>query len=492
MARELILGIDVGTSSLKILFLDLKSDFVCKDQESIPTERNGYRVEQDATQYKEALKKVLRRNSQILKDVIAIGLSGQTPSLVAIDDNGTPTYPVMIWQDSRAQKEAENLEAEFGNPNPIIGTSLPWSPTACPAKIFWLANNQKEVLSKTRWLLQPKDYLGFLLTGGATSDPWSSKGLVNVKNRKPIFELLKYIGCPTDLVPEIRSGEETRGLTQQKVLQDFGLPPQIPVATGWSDAMSGMLAAGVFDQPSAFIMTGTSAIVGTSSKNAPIDGGKLYVIPESCAPLAVTYGPTQMSGGSISWVSKLLNISEEEVIQLGSGNFQSDIPIFLPYLAGERAPLWRSDIRGEFTGLSIEHDASTLCRAVMEGISFAERQVMEISQELTGEASSEVVLGGHSGNDPKWISTRLRTLGRKISRVVDADITCRGSAMLAYANYSGDLKAAYKKLAVKKSESIPSAVEIDYSKSQYPLFLTSQKNLISNYDSKQTKERGKR
>lgn len=480
MARQLVLGLDVGTSSVKALFLEPYGTFVARDEEKLPIHRDGNLVEQDPNDYLKAVQTLVQRNSELINQVVAIGVSGQTPTVVCVDAKGNPTFPALIWQDNRADIEATNLAQTFGNPLAVIGTSLPWSPSACPAKLFWLAKNQPEVVKRTRWVLQPKDFIGFHLTGNAISDPWSSKGLCNVKTRNAIDELMSYVGWSNQVVPQLDDGYMSRGETSAKSAKTLGFPPGIPVSVGWSDAMAGMLALGAMTRPTSFIITGTSAIVGTSSENTPEDGGNLYVIPKSCAPLAVTYGPTQMSGGAIAWMSKVLNVSEDELILLGSSASDKP-PMFLPYISGERAPLWRNEIRGRFLDVDISHDRAAFARAVMEGISWAERQVIVESEILTGRANHDVVLGGHAGNDKRWEGVRARTLGRSIRRYEDADTTTRGSAMLAFTLITNSLEKSFAALAIDAESRAVTADETLYAEENFPRFLSAQKTLLNDY-----------
>jgi xylulokinase len=479
LAKDLILGLDLGTSSIKAILIDLRGTVVKKLEAKLPIRRVEDCVEQDANDYKNALIEITYGCRDFLPRIAAMGLSGQTPSLLGIDENGNPTFPVLIWQDNRATKEAEELSKKFGNPWELIGTSLPWAASACPAKMLWISRNKKEWIEKTRWLLQPKDYLGFLLTGEALSDPWSTKGICNVRSRGAISELTKYCGWDSRVMPKLGDGFESRGQVTRAASELTGLPEGLEVSIGWSDAMCGMLALGVFATPTSFVITGTSAIVGTSSKTAPSDAGALYVIPDSCAPLSITYGPTQMSGGSIAWASKLIGTSEEDFVSLGDRNESDTVPIYLPYIAGERAPLWRSDIRGSFSELSISDDQSALARATMEGVAFAERQVLEVSQKISGSVPNEVTLGGHAGNDPKWIKARKRTMGKSLRRISDADITCRGSAILAHAILSKDLNESTEALAPKAEIHEISESEVSYGMKNFERFLSEQSLLLS-------------
>lgn len=478
LARELVLGFDIGTSSVKALFLEPNSDFFRRDEVKLSINRNGLVVEQDPSEYLSAISKLISNNRDLIPLVIAIGLSGQTPSVVCADENGKSIFPAMIWQDNRAEIEAEELKKVFGNPLPIIGTSLPWAASACPAKMFWLSRNKPEVVSKTKWIFQPKDFVGFHMTGNPVSDAWSSKGLCNVISGEPTQKILEFIGWNESVVPQIKQGFESRGVISAAGAHLFGLPEGLPVSVGWSDAMTGMLALGVMTKPTSFIITGTSAIVGTSSIEAPTDGGNLYVIPKSCSPLPITYGPTQTSGGAVSWLSELLSITTDELITLGDSDAGDTVPQFLPYISGERAPLWRNDIRGRFMDIDVTHGKSSFARSVMEGISWAERQVVEEAERITQQTKGEVTLGGHAGNDQRWEKTRNRTLGRTILRHEDPDTTTRGSAILAFAMITKDLTEAVAALAIKPVVAHPNNQEIEYSKNYFARFLSAQNNLL--------------
>ena len=483
LANNYLLGLDVGTSAVKALFIDIQTKEIFKDEAKIATDDRTIEVEQNAVSYLDAIKEIATRNREKIYNVSAIGLSGHTPSVVCIDDEGVAVFPVMIWQDNRANKEADDLKARYGNPLPVIGTSLPWAASACPAKLFWLSRNRPEIVKKTRWVLQPKDYVGFHLTGKALSDPWSTKGLCNTQTLKPTSELLSHIGWSDEVVPELKAGYQSRGNITARGATQTGLPEGIPVSTGWSDAMCGMLALGVMTTPTSFVITGTSAIVGSSHQSEISDAGSLYVIPQACSPLSVTYGPTQMSGGSIAWAAKLFGISENEIVSEGAGDGDETAPLFLPYIKGERAPLWRTDIQGRFVNISTRHTRSSFARATMEGISLAERQVLEIAEEVNGYRSSQVILGGHAGNDARWESIRTRTIGRKILRFEDGDTTTRGAAMLAHAMNVG-LEQAVNELSITPVSAEPTDAEKQYAAKIYSEFLTQQRELLATADRK--------
>ena len=483
MAEDLYVGVDVGTSSIKVLFLSEDGNFSRKDEEKLTTHRNGSYAEQDAHEYLTAIKKITARHSDIIDSVKAIGLSGHTPSVVCIDQAGEPTMPVLIWQDNRAEKEAIELATAFNNPVDTIGTSLPWAASACPAKLLWIHRNLPEVQRKTAWVLQPKDFVGFHLTGEAISDPWSSKGLCNVLTAKAPTGLFDFLGWNESVIPEIRKGELRRGFVTESGATVTGFPSSIPVTVGWSDAMSGMNALGVMAAPTSFVITGTSAIVGCSTRNQVVDGDSLYVIPQTCAPMSVVYGPTQSSGAAIAWGSQLLGINENELIEIGGKDSSKAVPIFLPYISGERAPLWRNDIRGGFLQIDQSCSASTLSRSIMEGVSFSEKQVLNIAQGLAGDAPPAVSLGGHAGNDHRWERVRARTLGEDLESHHDSDTTTRGAAILALNLIIQDFELSFKKLRVTPKRTSAHQEDRQYSDSNFGAFLKAQESVLQFTDS---------
>jgi xylulokinase len=247
--------------------------------------------------------------------------------------------------------------------------------------------------------------------------------------------------------------------------------------------MSGMNALGVMAAPTSFVITGTSAIVGCSTHNQVIDGDSLYVIPQTCAPMSVVYGPTQSSGAAIAWGSRLLGIDENEFIEIGGQDVGGAVPIFLPYISGERAPLWRNDVRGGFLHIDQSCSASSLSRSIMEGVSFSEKQVLNIAQRLVGDAPSTVSLGGHAGNDQRWERVRARTLGEDLESHHDSDTTTRGAAILALNLIMQDFELSFKKLRVTPKKTAAHKEDRQYSDNNFAAFLSAQESVLQFTDS---------
>jgi xylulokinase len=171
-------------------------------------------------------------------------------------------------------------------------------------------------------------------------------------------------------------------------------------------------------------------------------------------------------------------VDSDEFVNLAVNSDSKDCPIYLPYIDGERAPIWRPDIRGGFFGVSISSKREDFAASVVEGIGFAERQVVELAEKLNGYRAAAIKLGGHAGNDRRGEKFRLRTLGRAIEPFVDTDTTTRGSAILAHAILSKDLQESTIRLAFTPRRIEPTETDRKYAEKKYLEFLLLQRQAL--------------
>jgi xylulokinase len=425
------LGIDVGTSAVKALVADDVAGVVARarvgyEGETVAAMAHG---EQDVRGYEMALAQALRACGTHVRDVDGIGVVGQTPTCVFLDARGRPLRPALTWQDGRASREAAELAARFGDTDRLIGTRLPWSASFPPARLLWLLRSEPEIAAACRWVVQPKDFIVLRLTGSCTSDRWSSKGLCNVATGEPAGVLLEGIGWPAAVCPAIGDPWSVAGTVTAEAAERFGLPAGVPVTIGWSDALAGMLAAGAFETALGFVLSGTSDIVGISfAEGAPAVPG-LLTIPPSCAPLPVVYGPTQSSGASIAWLAGILGVDEAEISDLAGRSTASEPPVFIPYLAGERAPLWNRAVRGSFVRLDAGHTAADLARGVLLGVALSAQHIFGLASARVPNPATVTIAGRHA-NTRGWRAARLEAMGRPMAVLAEPDTSSLGAAML--------------------------------------------------------------
>jgi xylulokinase len=466
------LGVDVGTSATRVSLVRPGGHALVASAGYRTVRAGPGRVEQDPAAWSRALAAALRRlltRGADLREVTAVGLCGQTPTLVPVDAAGRPVRAALTWQDTRATAEAAELAERFGDPEPLIGTALPWSAANLPAKLAWLARHEPDTVRRTRWLLQPKDFTGMQLTGGPASDPWSSKGICRVDDGAPAAEVLAACGWPEQTCPPIAAAWSPRGTVTAAAARRFGLPAGIPVCVGWSDALVQTLAAGCYERHSGFVFSGTSAIVGALA-SGKADG--LFGVPASCAPAPLLYGPTQSSGACVAWVARLLGCRPADVPVLaagacsggpdgrGLGRGLGELPAFVPYLSGERAPLWNSEVRGLLLGLAAEHGPAEIARAVMAGTLLSARHVLDVVEGATGAPVTEIEFAGRGAGDANWHAVALETLGARVRFHSDPDLSARGAAMLAAVMTGFSFEQASAALVDATRTAAPSAAQV--------------------------------
>jgi xylulokinase len=396
-------------------------------------------AEQDCSQFWDSAVGAIRQALASIDPsaVIALACCGHTPSLVLLDGEGHPVRPAIIWQDSRAGSEAIALEKEITPKQwkDWLGLDLPRNASYPPARLRWLRAHEPETLSKTRQLLQPKDYLNYRLTGILASDYWGSKGLVHLSTGEPIAAYRDVLDIDPALAPPCRHPHHLLGTLSSESASVLGLSQGVPIATGWTDALCGMLGTGGIAQSgSAFDITGTSEIVGLTSWNKPLSHEGVLVAPILDTDLRVIYGPTQTSGGAVDWfVSTFLSKQAtrdartiDDLIAPASAGL-----LFLPYLEGERAPIWNSKARGVFFGVSLEHTRAHFLRAVLEGVAFSVRHVLEAAEQATGITAATLHLSGGGTTSATWNNIKSDVHGRRVQPTFIQEAGTLGAAMLA-------------------------------------------------------------
>ncbi len=431
---QIWLGVDLGTSALKATAINQDGQVIARASAGYETHRpHESWVEQDPLDWLAAFTKVLSQLDVDLTKITGVGIVGQTPTLVVTDSFGNPLRPAMTWQDTRSQNEADLFVAEIPDVSKDFGLSLPWAPSGILPKVRWLKAHEPNILVKGSRLLQAKDFLLFHLTRQFASDNWSSKGLINAETLRPT-QAWKTLGLSDELIPTIGKPWEVAGKTS---IDNKFLPPGIPVAIGWSDALAGMLALEVFSKPTAFVISGSSDIAGISCTKFSEGKHNLSTVPESCAPLPVIFGPTQSSGSAISWAAELFNSTPEELLSESLESSDAHSEIFLPFLAGERAPIWRSDIRALFAGLSHQSKFSDIAHAVIFGVGFTARHIIDQAKSLSKELPSIIHLGGASHQSKLWLDIRSRILRSEVISFSESDSSSVGAAILAASAATG-------------------------------------------------------
>ena len=349
----MLIGIDVGTTAVKAALFDGKGNALKTFSQRYPTLRpQPGHAEQDPADWMRLVVAALAALSDGQPDgsITAVGLCSQVNTHVFVGADGKALLPAFTWQDGRCAPEAARLDAQITEAEKLgwWGAPLPIDSSHVLSRIAYVSHHRPEIWRSTRWVMSPKDYCLLQLTGEAVTDPMTAFGIVD-STLKMVPRLLALVPDAARRLPPLAPFAKMIGHIQK------GLPcAGVPMVTGAMDAWSGLLGAGVCEEGQGLYLSGTSEILGiVSSRKAPVPG--VIAFPK-CEGIVLHAGPTQSGGASVEWISRLLDRTAEEISSLAaSADTAQDLPIFLPHLEGERAPLWDITSTGLAVGPLIQH-----------------------------------------------------------------------------------------------------------------------------------------
>jgi xylulokinase len=435
-----LLGIDFGTSSVKALLTDTggRRLAVASREYPIYTPQPGY-AEQNAEEWwtaaQEAVRAVTGSNPGI--DVKAIGLCGQMHGGVLIDEKGVPVAPAIIWADQRTTAEVKLMKATFGAEAlaQIVGT-LPATGFMGPI-LLWLKQHQSDVLERAATFLLPKDYTRLKLTGtvGTDASDASATALFDVRKRDWSEEVVSKLGLPDHLLPRVSESGEIVGALLPEAAEALGLRAGIPVAAGSADQAAQAVGNGLLNPGFGSVTLGTGGQVFTPLTEPNIDP-QLHTFCHALPNRWYVMGAMLAAGLSLRWLRNLLDLQSnahayESLAQLAAQTSPgADGLLFLPYLIGERSPLNDPLASGTFVGLSLLHQRGHLARAIMEGVAFALRQIIE-TMNARGIQPERFLAAGNGLGSPVWRQIAADILGKPLALSSGGEHTALGAALVA-------------------------------------------------------------
>jgi xylulokinase len=379
----------------------------------------------------------------------AIGLAGQMHSAVFLGARHRSLRPAILWNDQRTIRECAEIGDRLGDAlAKWTGNRIRTGFTA--TKVLWLQRREPELHARLRAILLPKDFLRLRLTGVLATDvsDASGTGLFDVRRRRWSADALDALAIAREWLPEAHESATLVARIDRDGAAASGLPAGTPVAAGAGDQAAAALGSGAVSAGTLSITLGTSAAVQLATAVAVTDAQGVFqtfchALPDGWQLLAAVLS----GGGSLDWYGRLIGLGaaepsgakvDFEVI----GRMAEAVPpgaeglLFLPYLTGEAAPHLDPDARGAWFGLTRRHDHRHLARAVIEGVAFALRGVVEAAEAVGGRAHEIRVSGGGS-RGRIWLRTLADALGRPITAVRTRNVSARGAALLAIAALSG-------------------------------------------------------
>ncbi|MBD3886997.1 xylulokinase [Phormidium tenue FACHB-886] len=430
----MLLGIDLGTGSVKALLLDADGTVLAEASHAYPVKapKPGW-AETDPEAWWSAVAIVVHQvvaNSS--HSVEAIGLSGQMHGVVLTDKEGQPLRPAILWADMRS---GNVLDAYRQLPTDLLmRLANPITAGMAGPTLLWLRQEEPDTYAAARWVLQPKDWLRLQLTGAVAAEPSDASGtlLYDMRSDQWAFEVMEALHLRTDWLPNLIPSSHIAGHLTDQAARYLGLKAGLPIVAGAADTAAALLGSGLL-QPGAIQLTvGSGAQIITPLTQPSVDASlrtHLYraALPEQWYQLAAI----QNAGLALEWVRGILGLSWSEVYE--TSNF---VPrgceglTFLPYLTGERTPHLDPHARGSWVGLGLHHSRSHLMWAALEGVAFAIKQGLEAIVAPNVPIPALRLAGGGT-LEPAWRQLLATVLQVPLYSITIPAASAQGAALLA-------------------------------------------------------------
>lgn len=442
ISMEYTMGIDLGTSSVKAALLDrfgrLAGTAGGKYSISIPA--LGW-AEQNPKDWwsaaKSAISELMRTTGIPKGQIKGIGFSGQMHGMVALNQEGRPVCPAIIWIDQRAGQESEDIQriaAELGLDKKLMNRPIPGT-MIC--SLLWMKRNRPAQFEAIRWVLSPKDYLRYRLSGEICADDTDASASLafSVADRRWCTELLDKLGIYPAIFPEPVKPWQFCGKVTAGAAEEAGLAAGTSLAAGGADSAMQLVGNGVISQGTAACNIGTGAQVLTVAERPVFDNQLRSQTFCHAAPDAWYLQCGTLNGGSaLNWLkNQALQAKadfEEFLRPAESIPTGAEGLLFLPYLAGERNPYLNPDAKGIFFGLAMKHGQGHLIRAVMEGVAYNLRECMDILGQLDLPMNRLIVSGG-GAKGRLWRQILADMFNTPVYTTNTVEEACTGAAMMA-------------------------------------------------------------
>ena len=471
----LLMGIDVGTSSTKVIIIDESGKPLAHASSSyrISTPASGW-AEQDPEWWwaavKEATKKALKSPEVEPNMISAIGLSGQMHGTVLLDKDSKPLRPAIIWADGRSKRQCEEIYETIGREKVLEVTCNPVMPGFMAPSLLWVRENEPSIFQQIDKVLLPKDYVRFRLTGSFATDfsDASATLLFDVRRREWSNKMLSTLFLQPELFPKPYESANVVGEVSRACSRETSLPRGAKVVAGGGDSPVGAVGCGVVETGIVSSNIGSAGQIFAVLDEFNVDQRlRIHTFCHAAPRKWYIQGAILAAGLAFSWFVENLGfakafkpgenpydllLKEADAIDPGSNGL-----IFMPYLLGERSPHMDPNARGVFFGLGLHHGRAHMVRAIMEGVAYALRDSLEIFRELKVTANRIVARGG-GAKSRLWRGIQADVFNSEVVTMRVDEEAAFGAALLA-----GVGRGVYRDLheAVEKTVKIMNFVQPD-------------------------------
>lgn len=437
--RKLLLGIDIGTSACKVAVFDKSGEVLAQTNEPYQLfyPAPGY-VEQDPDEWWEAIctgiKKVLAQSDISAEEIVGIGIDGQSWSAIPVDKDGNCLSRTPIWMDTRARDICEKVKEEVGFDTIFRVAGNDFLPSYSTPKMLWFKQEKPEVYENTYKFLQSNSYIGYKLTGVMSQDLSQGYGIHFFNNETCTYdaELAEKLGLSVDKVPDLYQCHAVIGTVTAVAAEKTGLKEGTKVVAGGLDAACGTLGAGVYLPGQTQEQGGQAGGMSICVDHA-LAHPKLILSPHVVPGMWLLQGGTVGGGGTLRWFKQEFgqDMSFDELTALAEDiPAGSDGVTYLPFMSGERSPIWDPDAKGVYYGLGFDKTKGHMVRATLEGVAYSLEHNLRVAAE-TGAQVGELIAMGGASNSILWTQIKADVTGKTIKVPTSDTATTLGAAILA-------------------------------------------------------------
>jgi len=461
-----MLGIDLGTSAIKSGLVSLDGEVVATHSvpHSVSEPKSGWTEMNPDDWWRgvvEGVRGLCAAAGVSPAEIKSVGFSVLYPALVLLDERGVCLRPAILYSDQRAVRQSRWLREKIGE-NRLVRLTGNGAPTGTCSltSLLWVKENEPEIFERARWFIHAEGYLAFRFTGEVGMD-WTNASLTGLFETAGGMcwseELCSIAGVPMEKLPRLHPSATAIGGVSREASDETGIPEGTPVAIGAGDTACSTFGAGLIESGETLLTCGT-----TDNLSTVVDEPKFDARNANCAHVAprrwLFIATMTNTGQALDWFRRNFFPRErsfEEVFRhVAEAPAGSDGVLFLPYLHGERSPIWDPHARGVFHGLKLTTDRGCMLRALVEGVAFALRQNIGVMEELLGTEIERIIAVGGASRNRVWNEIKASVTGKPICPLKFQQTSLLGAALLGgvAAGIFADLKDALSKIKTLQVE----------------------------------------
>lgn len=432
----LLIGVDLGTSAVKLLLMDEEGKILNIVSKEYPLyfPKPGWSEQNPEDWYRQAMDGIRELTEGFDRSEVAgIGCGGQMHGLVALDKDDQVIRPAILWNDGRTSQETDYLNQEIGRDKLSQYTAnIAFAGFTAP-KILWMKKNEPENFARICKIMLPKDYLAYRLSGSFCTDVSDASGmlLMDVQHKRWSEEMMEICGISEKQLPKLYESFEAVGTLRPDVARELGLPATVKVAAGAGDNAAAAVGTGTVGDGMCNISLGTSGTIFISSEKFRVDE---YNALHSFAHADGYYHlmGCMLSAASCNkwWMEDILNTREYGREQAAIERLGENRVFYLPYLMGERSPHNDPKARAMFIGMTMDTTREEMTQAVLEGVTFGLRDSLEVARSLGISIDRTKICGG-GAKSPLWKKIIANVMNLKVDVMASEEGPALGGAMLA-------------------------------------------------------------